>query len=317
VDADRDEPEASLWQGDGPTRRHVDSISARCLGCGTIQAVPSENSSFRCRSGHPQTFLRCSGCRGAFQNWQIGDPCPWCLGTQLDGQVTAWEWAADQIRHAQRRSLLPSRERPTALAGPDEDSYRLSVDGVIVAAVGFPPLAPHVACRLDFYPDEIIVTRLRPVSNLDAAVAIPLGDVKLLRVDGPGATTSTSLRGSGVVGSTALVAAFSLPGAGLLYPAAHALRRKTTTTVETLVHLNAGARELLMATSQMTPQVLQVRLAPMFAQMDALQAAPASIPQANSSSLADEIRKLAALRDEGILSDGEFAAAKARLLGSA
>ncbi len=42
--------------------------------------------------------------------------------------------------------------------------------------------------------------------------------------------------------------------------------------------------------------------------------APAA-PAASSGSLADELRKLAELREAGVLSDGEFEAQKARLLG--
>ncbi len=43
--------------------------------------------------------------------------------------------------------------------------------------------------------------------------------------------------------------------------------------------------------------------------------APASPSTPNSLDLADQLAKLAALRDQGILSEAEFAASKARLLG--
>jgi Short C-terminal domain len=38
-------------------------------------------------------------------------------------------------------------------------------------------------------------------------------------------------------------------------------------------------------------------------------------PAAGSASVADELRKLAALREEGLLTDAEFAAAKRQLIG--
>ena len=53
------------------------------------------------------------------------------------------------------------------------------------------------------------------------------------------------------------------------------------------------------------------------AQQQAAQAAaaPAAAPAAGGTDLVAELQKLGALRDQGILSDDEFAAAKAKLLG--
>jgi Short C-terminal domain len=55
------------------------------------------------------------------------------------------------------------------------------------------------------------------------------------------------------------------------------------------------------------------------AQQQAAQAAaappPAPAPAAGGTDLVAELQKLSALRDQGILSDDEFAAAKAKLLG--
>lgn len=42
---------------------------------------------------------------------------------------------------------------------------------------------------------------------------------------------------------------------------------------------------------------------------------PAAAPSAGGTDLVAEIQKLSALRDQGILDDAEFAAAKAKLLG--
>jgi hypothetical protein len=44
---------------------------------------------------------------------------------------------------------------------------------------------------------------------------------------------------------------------------------KTTTTIETIVHVNAGARELMLINDQVTPETLQVRSAPLFARPEA------------------------------------------------
>lgn len=44
--------------------------------------------------------------------------------------------------------------------------------------------------------------------------------------------------------------------------------------------------------------------------------APAPAPAADSSSLVDELQKLASLKEQGILSEDEFTAAKTKLLGA-
>ena len=43
--------------------------------------------------------------------------------------------------------------------------------------------------------------------------------------------------------------------------------------------------------------------------------APAPAPAADDDSMTDELARLAKLRDQGVLTDDEFAAAKAKLLG--
>ena len=50
-------------------------------------------------------------------------------------------------------------------------------------------------------------------------------------------------------------------------------------------------------------------------QQTTAQAVPPESPRGGAEHVADELRKLASLRDDGIPTDGEFAAQKARLLG--
>jgi len=52
-----------------------------------------------------------------------------------------------------------------------------------------------------------------------------------------------------------------------------------------------------------------------YAQPAPVAAAPAPAPAAGGTDLVAELQKLASLKDAGILSDDEFAAAKAKLLG--
>ncbi|WP_084038216.1 SHOCT domain-containing protein [Demequina sp. NBRC 110053] len=62
-------------------------------------------------------------------------------------------------------------------------------------------------------------------------------------------------------------------------------------------------------------QANQAELASMQAQLAAAQAAPAITPSAGDDMMA-QLTKLAEMKNAGILSDSEFAAAKAKLLGA-
>ncbi|WP_062515984.1 SHOCT domain-containing protein [Demequina gelatinilytica] len=67
-------------------------------------------------------------------------------------------------------------------------------------------------------------------------------------------------------------------------------------------------------------QQSQAQMAAMQAELAALKAAPApaqveAAPAAGGSDLMAELQKLAQMKEAGILSDAEFAAAKAKLLG--
>ena len=59
----------------------------------------------------------------------------------------------------------------------------------------------------------------------------------------------------------------------------------------------------------LTPVQVEIRKAQQMNQ------AGSTAPQASPGSVADELRKLARLHDEGVLNDEEFAGAKAKLLG--
>ncbi len=54
---------------------------------------------------------------------------------------------------------------------------------------------------------------------------------------------------------------------------------------------------------------------PQYQQPQYQQPAPPAAAPAGGSNIADEIQRLASLKEQGILSDDEFAAAKAKLLG--
>jgi hypothetical protein len=101
----------------------------------------------------------------------------------------------------------------------------------------------------------------------------------------------------------------------LVAKALNSATRRTTTSVQTFIHLNARNRELMMLDGYTTPQVLQVRLAPAFARIKHANVPTATPPDASRDRLA-LLRELGELRQSGVLTEAEFEAEKARLLSS-
>jgi hypothetical protein len=199
VDADRNELEASLWQGEGRRRRHVDAIEAQCLACGSDEVVASENTSFYCTSGHSRAFFRCVGCKRAFQSDYVGEPCPFCRGTVRVRSVSAWQWAEDQVQHpAQRQWALSDLRLP---ASDLVDSDRRFVHGFELAASGGSRLPANAICDIDFAKDSITIPEMAGQRSVMRA-SMPLlkesvryEDVVALQVTG-----TTTRRNAGVFG---------------------------------------------------------------------------------------------------------------------
>ena len=280
-----------------------------CFSCRESLDVNPVDTAYACSCGAQNAMRLCPNCsRVVHIPTSLMGKTVKCLSCGKQNRWPQWEsHPLSAARYAEIISLQRHQER--------------TITGATVAAEGFPPLAPGIGCRLEFADDAIIVSARMTASEYNQTAAVALGDVRLLRVEGRGAITTTSMRGGGAGRAAAMAAYATVPGAGLLAAAVPSLRAKRTTTIETIVHLNAGARELMMVTSQATPQVLQVRLAPVFKRIDELQAITANQPSnlsvSSSPSVADELAKLAKLRDDGVLSAEEFSSSKARLLAGA
>jgi hypothetical protein len=86
-----------------------------------------------------------------------------------------------------------------------------------------------------------------------------------------------------------------------------------------VLRIMTGSAEYVFSSTSYDGSALSLTLTPVQVEIrKAQQAKSASLtaPQSSPGSLADELMKLARLRDDGILSDEEFASAKAKLLGS-
>ena len=95
---------------------------------------------------------------------------------------------------------------------------------------------------------------------------------------------------------------------------------RTAVVAGTATAVAGGVRGHQQAKADQQYEAQQYEAQQQQAQMDAAaqQAAappPAPAPAAGGTDLVAELQKLGALRDQGILSDDEFAAAKAKLLG--
>jgi hypothetical protein len=100
----------------------------------------------------------------------------------------------------------------------------------------------------------------------------------------------------------------------LLATALNALTSRTTTGMETIVHFNAGGRELMMLNQLETPELLQVRLAPVFARLNDAKREQGGGSAAPVVDPVQRIEQLGALRDKGLLTTKEFEEAKRSLL---
>lgn len=304
---------STLWQGDDGKRRHVDSVTAECLECGTTETVPSENSSFRCSSGHSQTFFRCADCKATFQNVGIGAPCPYCLSAQRDGQVTAWEWMADRLRYPLRESLRP---RWPSARHPRADSDRRLLHDFFLAACGGSQLPAEVHCSIDFASDAITIFVTAGQFNVvrHALSAVPKESLRYEDVVALQVTGTTTRSNAGVFGG-----GFGIVGAAEGMLAAAVINSLTSKTkIYTLLRLATARAEYVFVSYSVDSSALQLALTPVQVRIrQATAALAAGTPTktlATGISVADELRKLAALRDEGILSEVEFASAKAKLL---
>jgi len=218
----------------------------------------------------------------------------------LDGQVTAWEWAADQSRHPEWAELrphwTPSHE---VVIDSDRRVYR----GLLLAACGGSQIPANVSCNIDFTREGI-------------TIAAPAGRTETVRYDHIEAlqiTGSTTRRNAGVIGG-----GFGLIGVAEGVLAAAVINAITTRTkVYTVLRIATRNAEYVFVSYVIDSHALQMSLVPVQVRIRQAKAAPSAPPPPAPSALgvADELTKLAQLHAGGILNDAEFASAKARLLG--
>lgn len=157
------------------------------------------------------------------------------------------------------------------------------------------------SCVIDFSGDG---TRL---TSSGVEEFVPYADIHALQISG-----STTHSNAGVFGG-----GFGVAGAAEGMLAASVINSLTSqTTTYSLVRLAAKAAEYVFVSQRIDSGSLNMMLTPVQFRIRQAQASASSPPTA-AASVADELAKLAQLRDAGVLSEAEFTAAKARLLGIA
>jgi ribosomal protein S27AE len=276
-----------------------------CPKCETSNSVDDDAEKYVCAScGKEWRFLQCGGCKAASilaKGDDIRWKCPRC--PRVNGYLARWSSAGAAEAEG---ALVAVRQLESTRVG-----------GRVIAAEGFLPLAPGVPCQLEFGADTISVGALPrglddAFYNYRPVATVTYQGAGYLRVGGRGALTSTS--GGGWFGG-----GFGLAGIAegvLLATALNALTSRTTTGMETIVHFNAGGRELMMLNQLETPELLQVRLAPVFARLNAAKRNEGGPVAATAPPIdpVQRIEQLAGLRDKGLLTDEEFQASKQALL---
>jgi len=290
-----------LWAWDGKKWVHIPRLDLKCGRCESIQSVAEGKKDFKCMNGHQQDFVACQLCRSTFQRAHerrdFTVRCAQC-GTASDyvTTVSAWSWAADQLA----RGLPLGGEALTS--DPDQRVLR----GFTLAASGGTRIATGSPCEIDFSASGITI---RPSGQPDET--LPYEQVHAVQVTG-----STTRGSAGVFGG-----GFGIAGAAEGMLAASVINSLTArTSMYTVARIAATSSEYVFASHSVDSNAVQMLLTPVYPRIRQAQAAAASTPplppQGGAVSVADELTKLAQLRDSGVLSDAEFASAKARLLGN-
>ena len=161
------------------------------------------------------------------------------------------------------------------------------------------PVQAADSLTLIFKNDELVLVRGEPVAE------VPYADIAALEIGGPGAQR----HGGGFIGG-----GFGVAGAaeGMLIGAALNLLT-TRTTVSTVVCLKTRSAELFLHTSNQTPDVLRMRLSPVFTILRQLEVDQGAA-QADGGNAVDRLAKLAELLEKDLITREEFDKMKADLL---
>ena len=138
-----------------------------------------------------------------------------------------------------------------------------------------------------------------------SAQELPFSSIRELEISGPG----TVVTNAGVSGG-----GFGLEGFLKGAVAATLINAATTTkSTNTFVRIMSSSGELYLHTPHIEPAQLKIKLSPVFVYLANRSANGANTAQAT---IADEIAKLHKLKEDGLIDDDEYKAAKSKLLAA-
>jgi hypothetical protein len=184
------------------------------------------------------------------------------------------------------------------------DKDRRTLSGFVLAASGGPSIPTGSGCDIDFAADGVHIVAQGVIEH------IPYSHVQALEVAG-----GTTRSGGGFIGG-----GFGVEGAvGGMLAASVLNSLSSRTTINTVLRLATPSAEYIFLSHAVDAAALRLTLTPIQPRIRQAQVTTAPIsapPTPPALSIGDELSKLAQLRDGGVLSDAEFASAKARLLGN-
>ena len=131
-----------------------------------------------------------------------------------------------------------------------------------------------------------------------------------IAVGGPGMQVDS--RGGGMIGGGFGVAGFVVGAASAaLY---NRLTTRTDVSIETILKIEGDGFEATLLTPEVLPEDLEIEIASARTKVRAASRA-ARVANAPAASVSQQLKELADLRDAGVLSEAEFTAAKAKLIG--
>jgi len=213
-------------------------------------------------------------------------PCSVC-GTSVGGfGVDAWTWAQGQ------------KTNPG-------DAESRQVDNMVLAASGGSRIRSGSSCTIYFEVDGITIT---PAMGQEPE-RLSYAEVVALQITG-----STTRRNAGVIGG-----GFGLEGMAEGMMMAGVINMLSTRKeMYSVLRIATTSSEYVLVSHSVDHGVLNMMLTPVHPRIRTAQAKPAvsvnpAAPSATTS-VADELTKLAKLRDDGVLTLTEFEQEKARLL---
>ena len=307
--------------------RVAEGLAAPCRSCGAGNVIP-----------HGSDAIQCANCGNRLNTYSADENlvlgrCPRCSADSVLEKpqprgfpgvrmtcslcsVVTWssDWTFEPLRDVPKsgvthrdfgRYSVPENEIALLLSNPDRRIAR----GEIISISGLSGMAKG-RCSVVF---DLDVVRIA-IENEPGFHEIPYDSVQSLQFAGRGSHTVSS--GARVIGG-----GFGLEGAavGMMEAAlANAVIKKATKQhlIETIVTLQWNSGSLVLFMGDATPEDVAARLQVVVTRLKeaANSVAPAPITSPPID-LVSQIKELAALREQGVISEAEFAAAKAKILG--